>query len=161
MSKYEIKKRHPLSKRDIKVLNRELERFNAKLSHKDEVEYIEFKGGDRAYIVNGKPEFLKVSGLLIPTLMSKSILSLPRVYVDEGAVPHILNGADVLAPGIIKWPEDVNNGDIVLVIGRGKPLAIGKVIEGWNEALKRGKGKIIKNLHFAGDRYLKVLLKRL
>ena len=65
---------------------------------------------------------------------------------------HILNGADVMAPGIIKASPGLKEGDMVLVIGSKKPLAIGVVLDGLDEKMAVGKGKVVKNIHYLGDK---------
>lgn len=45
---------------------------------------------------------------------------LQKVQIDEGAISHILKGADVMAPGLLSpggyLPDNLNAGDIVVYI---------------------------------------------
>ncbi|NIR86471.1 RNA-binding protein, partial [Candidatus Bathyarchaeota archaeon] len=80
------------------------------------------------FIVNGKPLFARSENIFLPTLISKRVFALlPKIVVDMGAVPHICNGADLMAPGVVKIDGEFNTGDLLLVVDErhGKPLAIG------------------------------------
>jgi PUA domain protein len=69
-----------------------------------------------------------------------------------GAVPHIADGADVMAPGVVSVDEDILPGDGVVIVDErhGKPLAIGLALVAGAD-MKAPKGKVIKNLHHVGD----------
>ena len=47
--------------------------------------------------------------------------------VDTGAIPYVVNGADIMRPGIVAVTDDVKaNAPVQIVDERhGKPLAIG------------------------------------
>ncbi len=78
---------------------------------------------------------------------------LPKILVDMGAVPHICNGADVMAPGIVGVQEDFNKGELVVVIDERnrKPIAIAESLFDSKTAKTLKKGRIFKNLHHVGD----------
>lgn len=80
---------------------------------------------------------------------------LPSVYVDAGAVPRILNGADVMAPGIRKIEGEFSPGRKVVVreLEKGRPIAIGVALVESKDIPQMGKGKAISNLHYLGDEY--------
>jgi len=78
------------------------------------------------------------------------------VYVDEGAVKPITNGADIMAPGI-KSGDDFVSGDylVIKLIKLDVPLAIGKALLDYKSLGDRGKA--IKNIHYKGDRIWKYI----
>ena len=54
---------------------------------------------------------------MFPTLLFQEILSRPpKAVVDMGAVRHVYNGADIMAPGIVRFEGKFAKGAIVLVI---------------------------------------------
>jgi len=93
---------------------------------------------------------------LIPTLFLIRKLGhegFKNLEVDEGAVHHILNGADVMIPGIVEYGE-FKEGDLVVVISPKKAaLSVGKALLNSSELKERGKGKAVKTLHYAGDKF--------
>jgi PUA domain protein len=70
-----------------------------------------------------------------------------------GAVPFVVNGADIMVPGIRSVSQNAKPGDVVLVVEEkyGKGLAIGIMLIEREEILKKGKGKAVKNVHHVGD----------
>jgi len=111
------------------------------------------------YLINGKSAFFKV-GNLYPTLLSEEVFaSMPKVVVDMGAVPHLCNGANVMAPGIVRFEGDFKKGDLVVVVDEkhGKHLMVGKALYDASEAVNVRRGVVVKNLHFVGDRVWKAI----
>jgi PUA domain protein len=102
--------------------------------------------------------FFRKNGLLFPTLKMVDLIQLKRVAVDMGAVPHVVNGADVMSPGIVSADPEIKAGDVVVVVDErhGKPLAIGlALLDG--SAMRAPKGKAVKNIHHVGDEIWRLL----
>ncbi len=80
---------------------------------------------------------------------------LPSVIVDMGAVQHIVNGADVMRPGIVSFEARFSKDDLVVVrdVKNRKPLAICRALMSSDEAAGLSRGKILVNLHHVGDKY--------
>jgi len=164
----ELKVKHPLSKKEVKTIIREMtEVFGAEiaekmLSKKDRVEVAEFDKTTEILLVNGKPFFIRRRGLIFPLVIALYELSNEedlrkwprRVVVDEGAVPYILNGADVMAAGIVDADENIREGDFVFVVEEqyGRPLAIGIALMSGKAMKEKPKGKAVKNVHHAKDK---------
>lgn len=108
----------------------------------------------KVFFINGKPVIASLKNTLIPTLLfDKAITILPKITVNMGAVPHICNGADLMAPGIVKIEGNFNTNDYVLVVDERhqKPLAIVNALVGSQAARNLQRGKVAKNLHYVGD----------
>ncbi|BCS92171.1 hypothetical protein L3N51_01676 [Metallosphaera sp. J1] len=91
---------------------------------------------------------------LIPTLcfLLKFRANLPWVKIDEGAVKAVARGADLYAPGVVEYAEDVKPGYLLLVKTKtDQPVAVMGTVEGAMEALKNRKGKVASALHWIGD----------
>jgi PUA-domain protein len=75
------------------------------------------------------------------------------VTVDMGAVRFVINGADVMAPGVTDADAGIQVGDLVYVREErhGKPLAVGQALMTGAELKASTKGKGVKSLHFLGD----------
>ncbi|MEM2444936.1 MAG: PUA domain-containing protein [Sulfolobales archaeon] len=121
------------------------------------------EGGIEVLVLNETPAFTKHENTYIPTLLliKLRIKDLtPKAVVDEGAVKHLINGADVMAPGIIEV-EQFNKDEIVSVWEPKKetPIVIGKALTDSKTIKEVKKGKAIKNLHHAGDQTWNLTLK--
>jgi PUA domain protein len=100
--------------------------------------------------------FVKVEDRFVPFLGSPKVLEMfPSATVDEGAIRFLLNGADVMRPGIRKFDDWGSPGAIVVVKEerKGRAIAIGLSAVSGSEASSMTKGSCLKNLHHVGDRY--------
>ncbi|MFX1504631.1 MAG: PUA domain-containing protein [Promethearchaeota archaeon] len=87
----------------------------------------------------------------IQFIRENPLIGLPIVKVDEGAVKHVLNGADIFAQGITSVSRSFDAGSIVIVSNpQDAVLAIGKSLKSSVELLEL-KGKVIRNIHYLGD----------
>lgn len=75
------------------------------------------------------------------------------VTVDMGAVPHVTNGADVMAPGIVDADPDIEEGDPVWIrdVDNDQPLAVGDALADAEAMVQGDQGKVVRNLHYVGD----------
>jgi len=100
--------------------------------------------------------FVKAEDRFVPFLGSPKVLEMfPSVTVDEGAIRFLLNGADVMRPGIRKLDDWGSPRTIVVVKEekKGRAIAIGLSTVSGSEASAMTKGSCLKNLHHVGDRY--------
>lgn len=146
-------KRHRLSGKEIKALNELLlEKYGLTefLGKQANVELVE-----NSYLqVNGDLQFFYLDGQAIPTL--RLILKnnfLKAAVIDMPAVRFIVGGADIMRPGI-KDMEDFLQDEIIVIVDQNnhKPLAIGRALFSSDEMRAMDKGKVIKNLHYVGDK---------
>jgi len=81
------------------------------------------------------------------------------VVVDMGAIPHICNGADVMAPGVLRVEGEFSAGDLVLIVDEryGRPVAIGSALIDSEAVNSTKQGKVVKNLHYVGDKVWSLL----
>ncbi|MCC7572523.1 MAG: DUF1947 domain-containing protein [Candidatus Methanofastidiosum sp.] len=108
--------------------------------------------------VNDAPSFLKLKDNFIPSL--KLLVSLrkdeiPRkIIVDMGAVPFITKGADVMKPGIREVDSQIEkNGPVIIIDEKhGKPIAVGIAMYSFEDISSMKEGKVVKNLHYVGDK---------
>lgn len=114
-------------------------------------------------LLNEIPAFIKYENTYIPTLLLIKLKTkdlIPKTTVDEGAVKHLINGADVMAPGITELDE-FRKDEIVSVWEPKKetPIVIGKALTDSKTIKEVRKGKAIKNLHHVGDQTWNLTLK--
>jgi len=147
--------RNILKDRDVKPLVELLRKLGGQdsLSHKSRVEVEEVKGAEVVF-ADGEPLAIRRNGELIPVLVNHRTLDLlPIVVVDMGAVPHVVGGADVMAPGIRRVVGDFQTGQLLVVVDEkyGKRLAIGKALLDSTALRNTKKGKAVENVHYVGD----------
>jgi PUA domain protein len=124
------------------------------LRAKTEVELIQTDFAE-IYLIKGKPALAKSGENVFPTLTFNEFLTTsPKIFVDMGAVPHVCKGADVMAPGVVRFEGEFRKGDFVLVVDEkyGKPLAIGEANYDASEAKNALQGAVVRNVHFVGDK---------
>jgi predicted RNA-binding protein (TIGR00451 family) len=109
----------------------------------------EWKRGVQVILVDKKPLYMKYGDQVLPTLHG-NWQSLPKVFVDRGAAPFILKGADVLRPGIERMEEFQKGQGVAIMLGESV-LGIGVALVSSEEAKAMEKGKIVKTLHVKGD----------
>lgn len=110
----------------------------------EEVDLIFVDGRPLIMVMEDRP-FLTVLGAIELNPQKKLVI------VDSGAVRFIVNGADVMKPGIVSADPEIEAGDLVVVAEERhkKPLAIGIALIPGKEM--HGEGKAIKSLHHVGD----------
>jgi PUA-domain protein len=79
------------------------------------------------------------------------------VTVDRGAVSYVLNGADIMAPGIIEADPVIKEGDMVWVRNpENTGIAIGHAIISGLNMVNADKGRAVESLHHVGDNLWKL-----
>jgi PUA domain protein len=98
---------------------------------------------------------MEYGGWIFPTLKGAIERPFPqrRISVDAGAIPYVINGADVMRPGITCVTADVRAQAPVQVVDErhGKPLAIGIALLDAPQIEQSTTGKMCKNIHYVGD----------
>lgn len=141
--------------RDTKPLIEELNKIPGleSLSRKSRVE-TEMAKSSEIIFVDGHPVAFRREGHLVPVLTNMTALEkMPRITVDMGAVPHVVGGADIMAPGIRKVEGTFDEGELVVVIDEkhGKFLSVGRSLLASVTLAATRKGKVIANIHYVGD----------
>ncbi len=147
--------RRALSKKERKrFLNEVRERLPWLEVKGEKVEEVKIRNEEEfiVYLIDGEPTLASIEGKLVPVLTGQKVEG-PGVVVDQGAVKHIVNGADVMRPGITQFKGDFKKGDVVLVYAETLPfpIAVGEALYSKEEMEKMERGKVVKNLHHLGD----------
>ena len=97
------------------------------------------------FMPDGEP-FLTVKGAL-STKPNQRV-----VVVDAGATRFVVNGADVMRPGIVQADPGIEAGDLVIVVEElhKKALAIGRALVSGDD-MTGESGKAVKSIHYVGD----------
>lgn len=165
-------KRVRLSNKEVKTLKETYSQLAPVLEGADVVEVVQISENSALYLVDGEPLLLKATTgelgvFIVPTLYlihksqrGRLLPNYPRAVVDPGAVARIVNGADVMRPGIQQFIGDFNKGDVVLVAdGKGRVIAISVALYPRAEMEQMQKGKVLLNVHHLGDKIWDLSLK--
>jgi PUA domain protein len=128
------------------------------------------KAGVERVVLEDKTELLLVEGqawlirqpeLLLPALpaLLDNAIHLPKVVVDTGAVPHVAQGADVMAPGIVEVDQNLAQGDLVVIVDQKNrtPIAVGRMLTNGANIEQMGKGRAVQTLHHIGDQLWRLM----
>ncbi|MHA1231055.1 MAG: DUF1947 domain-containing protein [Candidatus Helarchaeota archaeon] len=157
-----LKNRHYLRSSEIKQLKNEVSStFGSnnldKLFPKNiKIEIAEIEGYFPVYIFNKEFLLFRLNNKLIPSLkcILKNILDLPKIVVDSGALKFILNGADIMRPGIIHIDNYIKKDQFIKIVEEtyNRPIAIGLSLYDSTSMKNMSKGKVIKNIHYLNDK---------
>ena len=135
-----------LSKKEIKELNKKISKYKISFDVKDRVQKAR-----NLFLQNGVPMLFELGGTIYPTLKNTTLI-FPHVYVDKGAIPFVVKGADLMRPGIISVEEFPKESQVFIADAEHKKnLALGLAMYSSTEIKAMDKGKVIKNLHYVGD----------
>jgi PUA domain protein len=155
---------HRLSKSDLKQLRERLRSQGLEVECR--IGAVLEDEGKRVFVVDDFV-FFQHKGLLVPIAAEKvnsPLLSkYPAVYVDLGAVPHVLNGAAVMRPGIVKVEGAFSKGELVVVreVRASQAIAVGEALVPSEELQSLTKGRVVSNVQHHGDRYHELGMKAL
>lgn len=148
-------KQKTMSKKEIRELNLRIEKYGISFDKRSQMESTQ---SDKIKILkkDGECVFFENGDGLIPSLkmLLKNDSKIKKITVDMGAVKFVTNGADIMRPGIVVIEEEISKDSLVVIIDENnkKPLAIGKSMYSSSELGKMKVGKVIKNIHYIGDK---------
>jgi PUA domain protein len=108
------------------------------------------------FVALGGHTVVDARGVYVPFLGDDELLkAFPKVVVDMGAIKFLTNGANVMRPGIRSFLAPFLKGDVVVVVDEkhGKALAVGTAMVDSLEGEKMGRGPVIRNVHYIGDKF--------
>jgi PUA domain protein len=153
-----IKKRHLLKKREQRDEIARIEKeIGSSIKGLDEsrLEGGVLDDGSRILLLDGEIIFFQHDGRMFPALRAllNDLIDVPRITVDMGAVRFVVNGADIMRPGITEVDDRVKGNGIVVVVdeNHGKPLAVGISKMSAEELRAATSGKVIKSIHHIND----------
>lgn len=137
-----------LNNKEIKQLNEYISKYKITINQKQRV-----TANNELIFIDNNPLFIKIGEQYLPTL-NASPLDLPSVYIDKGAIPFVIKGADLMRPGIVSF-DKFNKDDVVVMkdAEHKKTLALGVALFDSEELKKQEKGKSIKTYTYIGDKY--------
>ena len=152
-------KRWVLSRHDSQELIEKLKsslHLALELPHSSQADCAEPADGVTFLTLDAKFVFVQKGDEFVPFLGSKDTLGLfPSAKVDEGAVKFLLNGADVMRPGIRSYDQwgDIGRTVDIREEMKGRGIAVAKSLVISEEMSRLAKGPCLKNVHHVGDRF--------
>lgn len=149
---YSMAKTRQINKKEIKKIKLDFEKYDIDLSKHNRFEIVSYKKD--ILITDKQVVGFYYENKLYPSLnlILQKETNIPCVYLDMGAVPFIVKGADIMRPGI-KEVDNFESGDLVILKDwvHKKPLALGISLFSSEDIKKMTKNKVIKNIHYIGD----------
>ncbi|MDF1537997.1 MAG: RNA-binding protein [Candidatus Thorarchaeota archaeon] len=154
-----IKKRHHLKKKEQKAeIDRIENALGCKVKELDEKSQFEtglLDDGTRILMLRNEILFFEKNGTLFPSLhaLLKGMVIIPKITVDMGAIRYVVNGADIMRPGITKIDDDILEDSVVAIVDEkhGKPLAVGQATMDSVSMRAATKGKAVLSIHYVND----------
>lgn len=150
--KIEAKNKSTLSKADKKKYNQKLgDLLDMKL------DYSLISISTKLKLIRNNEEFLFFDyfGTVIPTVKHLDRSLFKVVWLDSGALGPLSRGADVMAPGIIKYLDKSPKFERDEVLGveiEGQGIfAVGLALMSYDEMVVKKEGPVIDILHLKGD----------
>jgi len=152
--------RKKLRKKESKEISRIVQE-TAGIAIEGEMEVLDF-GELRIILVNGEPLLMEFQKRYYVSVYGAIKLKPEKfkVVVDSGAMEFIMNGADVMKPGIVSADPRIKENDFVYVTVEPKDVPIAVGIALCNAQDMKGKGKAVKNLHHVKDKIWRDLVER-
>jgi PUA domain protein len=151
----DVKSRHHLRSDEISELEADLADHLGVDLDGDSYERVEFTDVDREVVlVDGDPLVASFDGDLFLTVRGANEYPPQNhvVTVDSGAISFVSDGANVMRPGITEATDDIEPGDLVVIVEEthSKALAIGRA-EAAGDDMVGDSGKVVESLHHVGD----------
>ncbi len=144
-----------LRKKEAKKVINEISKIGVEI--KGNMDVVNFGDAD-VILVDNEPLILKYDDRYYLTVYGviKFKPEKNKVVVDEGALKFIMNGADVMRPGIVYADENIKKDDFVYVVVEGKetPISVGVALVNGKEMIGE-RGKAVKNIHHLKDKIWK------
>lgn len=154
--------KHFISKKELKSLKQKVESLGLDSGILKDVQIEEIKE-EKCYFIDKRPFVYERDGdEVIPTLFLLNELKPEKscVSVDDGAVPHVMNGANVFAQGITFVDPEVAEGDLVFVKNKDDVfIAVGIAGRSASEIMNDKKGEAVRLIHFPNDKIFKTFYK--
>ncbi len=84
-----------------------------------------------------------ISEIILP--VESAVEYLPKVWVEDGVIPHLKHGSPVFVPGIVQLNDKIKVDDTIAIFSlENKLLALGKAGMTSSQILKRKKGLAVK-----------------
>ncbi len=154
--------KHFISKKELRSLREKVAALGFDPEALKEVQVEETKE-EKCFFMDRKPfVYEKGEDGVIPTLFMLNALKPKEKYVsvDDGAVPHVMNGANVFAQGITAIDSGIMPGDMVYVKNKDDVfIAVGIAQRSASEIMGDKKGEAVRLIHFPDDKILKTFYK--
>ncbi|MEK6887298.1 MAG: DUF1947 domain-containing protein [Nanoarchaeota archaeon] len=141
-----------LSKSETKIMRDNLfSIYDVDLFKKGDI--VQLNTDNKFVFVNKELYFFSYEDRYVPTLkLLQKLNFLKKVVVDMGAVKFVIDGADIMRPGVVDV-EEFNADEFVSVVdvNNKKPLAIGLALFSSKEIEAYKTGRVVKNIHYVGD----------
>jgi len=151
-----IKNRHILGKKDItNIIKKTKEQFDYDINFEKSTFESGIFDDKKLIFIDEVPCFVEENKNYYFTMFGINKFKLKNnfVIVDMGAVKFVINGADIMTPGIVDADPNIKEGDQVWICDQRnkKILATGIALIDGEMMKTSNKGKAIKSRFYVGD----------
>ena len=156
-----IRRRHYLSKREIKEILRKY-KLPGMITGGKLPNMVRALADDiEVYIINNIACIAIIGGTAIPTLrclLEYGFEWMPYLIVDRGAARALVRGAHLMAPGVKAVAKEFKASDIIIAVDEEsmKPVAVLKALVDSDKLANmietKAKGRVALNIHRPGDK---------
>lgn len=147
-------RRTPIKRKEAKRILEEASKFGVEVSA-DEFKLAEtIQQGEYTVLLLDRVPILVITsgGEIVPHLQTYGKrVRCPQVRVDDIAAPHIIGGADVMAPGVVSVDGFKAGGAVVVLDPAGRALSSGIAVLSSDEMKQVNKGRAVRTVHVIGD----------
>jgi predicted RNA-binding protein (TIGR00451 family) len=139
--------KHYLSKKEIKALIASLEEIGLSFAEADKMQVEESKNGNMYFLGRIFAGIWTDRFIPTPDFLNVVKPENKKIVVDQGAVPHILNGANLFAKGILSMSADISKDDYVFIADEhGKFLATAISTVDFDPEIRKHSGEAARTL---------------
>ncbi len=141
--------KHYLAKKERRNLERNLQEIGIAFDAVDRVQVEESRDSRKYFLKNRMIGFENDSFVPLPAFLNLVSPKNHVITVDDGAVPHVLNGANIFCKGIISMTQDVKNGDHVFIANsEGIFIAVGISTVDYDPDISSRSGEAVRTVKY-------------
>ena len=142
--------KHFLAKKERRDLEQHLLEIGLPFERVDQIQ-VEESRDSRKYFLGHTLIGVENDGFVpLPAFLNLIIPKNHVVTVDDGAVPHVLNGANIFARGIVSMTLDIRKGDHVFICNlKGVFIAVGVSSIDSDPEIRSKDGEAVKTVKYS------------
>ena len=103
---------------------------------------------DLLYVYQNNPDLKKKAEIELKKFlfpMEKAIEHIPKIWVFDSVIPYLVNGSDLMMPGVSKFSSDIELDELVAVLSlKGELVLLGRAKMNSEQISKYDKGLVVR-----------------
>lgn len=141
--------RHFLAKKERRNLEQNLSTIGISFEAVDQIQVEENRDSKKYYLRNRMIGFEYEGFVPLPAFLNLVSPKNHVIVVDDGAVPHVLNGANIFSKGILSMTPDIKKGDHVFIANdKGVFIAVGISTVDYDPEIRSKAGEAVRTTKY-------------